>query len=327
MLSSHFSSSSPSHPRPGFSHPTRVQNEQTQQKQQKKQSPSVFRYDPEARCVHAVESEAMLRISSRVSQSLFAPNLVDRVKWSPHSPQSLLDDSKRTDAHGLFGEEAPGHVALAGRSNVGKSTLINTLFRRKKAARKLAYTSSTPGRTQNLSFMQFGRPKFVCVDFPGYGYAKASKGRRNRWADIMAAYLEGQAETVLRGVFVLVDIRHGLKEVDKSFMEYLENLSVPYHLVFTKADKVKSQHTRDVLSAAGAYLHGQAEDSLLEEYRYASPELLVVSSKDETGVEELRRSMTVALMGCDEVGEEEGEDVQEGREEEQGDDERNGKIL
>ena len=125
-------------------------------------------------------------------------------------------------------------IAFAGRSNVGKSSLLNALTNRKGLAR----TSNTPGRTQELNFFDVGEPPQIrLVDMPGYGFAEAPKDLVKRWRFLVNDFLRGRA--VLRRAFVLVDSRHGLKPVDVEIMDMLDTAAVNYQLVLTKADKVK----------------------------------------------------------------------------------------
>jgi GTP-binding protein len=124
-------------------------------------------------------------------------------------------------------------VAFAGRSNVGKSSLLNALTNRKGLAR----TSNTPGRTQELNFFDVGDPlQLRLVDMPGYGFAEAPKDLVRRWRHLVNDYLRGRA--VLKRALVLVDSRHGLKNVDREIMAMLDDAAVGYHLVMTKEDKV-----------------------------------------------------------------------------------------
>src|SRR3954464_12107853 len=132
-------------------------------------------------------------------------------------------------------DPAVPEVAFAGRSNVGKSSLINKLTNRASLAR----TSNTPGRTQELNFFDVGQPlRFRLVDMPGYGFAKAPKDMVRKWRYLVNDYLRGRP--VLKRALVLVDARHGLKEIDADIMKMLDDAAVSYRLVLTKADKIKA---------------------------------------------------------------------------------------
>ncbi|MEM8589289.1 MAG: ribosome biogenesis GTP-binding protein YihA/YsxC [Pseudomonadota bacterium] len=163
-------------------------------------------------------------------------------------------------------------VAFAGRSNVGKSSLINALTGRKTLAR----TSNTPGRTQQLIFFDLGR-RLTLVDLPGYGYAKVSKSLVARWTKLLRAYLRGRV--TLRRAYVLIDARHGPKATDEEIMALLDQSAVPYRIVLTKIDKV-SQADLDALVAS------LRED--LKRHPAALPEPLATSAAKSLGLDQMR---------------------------------------
>jgi GTP-binding protein len=171
-------------------------------------------------------------------------------------------------------------IAFAGRSNVGKSSLLNALTNRKGLAR----TSNTPGRTQELNFFDIGNPKqFRLVDMPGYGFAEAPKDLVKRWRFLVNDYLRGRA--ALKRALVLVDSRHGLKEVDREMMRMLDDAAVSYHLVLTKGDKVKA-------SALGALYETTAVEA--SKHPAAHPAIFTTSSETGSGIAELRTAILEA---------------------------------
>lgn len=171
-------------------------------------------------------------------------------------------------------------VAFAGRSNVGKSSLVNALTGRKT----LANVSRTPGRTQQLNFFDLGG-RLMLVDLPGYGYAKVAKSKVAAWSDLIQRYLKGRPELVR--VLVLIDARHGLKPVDLETMKGLDEAAQSYQVVLTKADLVKPE-ARDALL--------QRTAAALSRLRAAHPEILLTSASDGTGIEALRAVLaTLAL--------------------------------
>ena len=171
-------------------------------------------------------------------------------------------------------------IAFAGRSNVGKSSLLNALTGRKGLAR----TSNTPGRTQELNFFELGVPTLVrLVDMPGYGFAEAPRDLVKRWRNLVNAYLRGRA--VLKRVLVLIDARHGLKDVDREVMQMLDSAAVGYHLVLTKADKLKP-------SALGAIYEGVATEAA--KHPAAHPAIFTTSSETGSGIAELRTAILEA---------------------------------
>ncbi len=180
---------------------------------------------------------------------------------------------------GLPPEVLP-EVAFAGRSNVGKSSLINALTNRKTLAR----TSNTPGRTQQINFFDLGARLYL-VDLPGYGYARASKVSVQRWNALIRDYLRGRAR--LRRVCLLVDARHGLKPNDEEIMALLDTAAVSYQIVLTKSDK----------------LHGGGLTACLDRTARAAarhpachPDIAATSAEKGLGIRELRAALaTVAV--------------------------------
>ena len=173
-------------------------------------------------------------------------------------------------------------VAFAGRSNVGKSSLINALTGRNALAR----TSHTPGRTQELIFFEGPeRAGFRLVDMPGYGYASAPKARVASWTALIHKYLQGRS--TLARVYVLIDARHGFKEVDLDVLKTLDRSAVSYQLVLTKADQVKPAELERCAAATTA---------ALTKHPAAYPELLATSARTGAGIPELRAAM-VRLLG------------------------------
>jgi GTP-binding protein len=166
-------------------------------------------------------------------------------------------------------------IAVAGRSNVGKSSLINALTGR----RALARISHTPGRTQELIFFS-GPSRLTLVDLPGYGYAAASKSKIKAWTALIDAFLLGRAN--LARVYLLVDARHGLKPTDAEVLENLDKAAVNYQIVLTKADAA---------SHADLAARVSATQAALAEHPAAHPELLVTSARSGSGLPELRAAM------------------------------------
>ena len=174
-------------------------------------------------------------------------------------------------------------IAFAGRSNVGKSSLINAVTNRSKLAR----ASNTPGRTQELNYFDVGRDPLVfrLVDMPGYGFAEAPKDMVKRWRFLINDYLRGRQ--VLKRALVLVDARHGLKDVDRDVMKMLDDAAVSYHLVLTKADKVKPTELAKTVDAI------RAEAA---KHPAAHPLILPTSSETGSGIAELRTAILEAVV-------------------------------
>ncbi len=179
---------------------------------------------------------------------------------------------------------AAPEIAFAGRSNVGKSSLLNALTNRKTLAR----TSTTPGRTRELNFFGLGgdvtSAKLRLVDMPGYGYAAASKQKIASWTGLMQDFLRGRAP--LLRVFLLVDGRHGLKSVDAEMMDLLDRSAMSYQIVLTKRDEVKAaeqdQRIEETLKA-------------LEKRPAAYPQVIFTSAKSSAGIADLRAAIAKLL--------------------------------
>jgi GTP-binding protein len=172
-------------------------------------------------------------------------------------------------------------VAFAGRSNVGKSSLLNALTNRNGLAR----TSNTPGRTQELNYFDVGEPLLLrLVDMPGYGFAKAPKDVARKWRYLINDYLRGRQ--VLKRTLLLIDSRHGLKDVDREVMKMLDDAAVSYRLVLTKGDKIKPTELAATIEkvAAEARTHPAAH-----------PQILATSSESGMGMAELRAAVLEAI--------------------------------
>ncbi len=186
--------------------------------------------------------------------------------------------------------EGPPEIAFAGRSNVGKSSLINALIGQKGLAR----TSNTPGRTQELNyFVPDGYsgegadlPPMALVDMPGYGYAKAPKEQVDQWTKLVFDYLRGR--TTLKRVYVLIDARHGVKANDEEVFSLLDKAAVSYQLVLTKTDKIK---------AAGVPRLIEETLTRIKKRPAAFPAVLATSSEKSEGLEELREAVVTAVLG------------------------------
>ena len=180
----------------------------------------------------------------------------------------------------LFPADRGNEIALCGRSNSGKSTLINTIANQKK----LAKTSNTPGRTQSINFFHFkdNQDKKI-IDLPGFGYAKASKKDQNLWAKLIMSYLEKR--TSLTDLILIMDMRHPFQQKDLEFLSLCDSLRLPIHLVLTKADKLNNKDTQislEVISENMAF-YPSIVDSL------------VFSATKKTGLEDLLNKIKLLL--------------------------------
>lgn len=180
----------------------------------------------------------------------------------------------------IWGSQTPGswpntmfpEVAFVGRSNVGKSSLLNALT----GNRALARVSKTPGRTQQFNFFNLG-DRMVLLDMPGYGYAKVGKKLEKMWAEMADHYFKNRDQ--LKRMFVLVDSRHGLKESDYMLMDWLNTLAVPYQIILTKIDKTSASDLEKV--------RHQVEEALMQQGA-ALPEVLLTSADKKQGIDYLR---------------------------------------
>lgn len=207
-------------------------------------------------------------------------------------PEEALEAARKTFAGPVtFLKSAPAlkflpdpvapEVAFAGRSNVGKSSLLNALTGRKALAR----TSVTPGRTQELNFFDVGDPlAFRLVDMPGYGFAKAPKDLVRQWRHLVNDFLRGRV--VLKRALVLIDARHGIKEVDREMLDMLDGAAVSYRLVLTKGDKVKPTELAE--TTAGVVAEARKRPA-------AHPDVIATSGETGTGIAELRAAVIEAV--------------------------------
>lgn len=176
-------------------------------------------------------------------------------------------------------------VAFAGRSNVGKSSLLNALTGRKALAR----ASNTPGRTREINFFRLGNetgPALYLVDLPGYGYAKAPKSMVERWVKLLKSYLKGRPS--LRRVCLLVDARHGIKPSDEEMMTLFDEVAVSYLIVLTKADKLSATEREAVLVATQEYA---------KRHVAAHPEVFLTSAEKGWGIADLRAHIAAFASG------------------------------
>jgi GTP-binding protein len=174
-------------------------------------------------------------------------------------------------------------IAFAGRSNVGKSSLINALTNQNRLAR----ASGAPGRTRELNFFDITESDIRIVDLPGYGYAKAPKEVVKKWTGLTRAFLRGRAN--LKRVYLLIDSRHGVKDVDKAIMAVFDESAVSYQLVLTKTDKLKAGEEEKAIAAA---------TEAVRKNPAAFPRVLSTSSSKKNGLETVRAEIAALSPGA-----------------------------
>ena len=208
----------------------------------------------------------------------FSPDEIEAARKIFSGPIAFLKSAPSLE---FLPEPAVNEVAFAGRSNVGKSSLLNALTNRASLAR----TSNTPGRTQELNFFDVGSPlAFRLVDMPGYGFAEAPKDVVRKWRFLINDYLRGRQ--VLKRALVLVDSRHGMKDVDRDVMEMLDKAAVSYRIILTKADKIKASALEAVAAATEAEIRKRPA---------AHPDVIRTSSEKGMGIAELRAAVIEAV--------------------------------
>lgn len=207
-----------------------------------------------------------------------SPDLTEEARKVFSGPITFLKSAPTLE---YLPDMAVNEVAFAGRSNVGKSSLLNALTNRNNLAR----TSNTPGRTQELNFFEVGEPlRFRLVDMPGYGYAKAPKDVVRKWKFLVNDYLRGRA--ALKRALVLIDSRHGIKEVDTDMLDMLDGAAVSYRIILTKSDKIKASELAAVT---------QATADAIRKRPAAHPDIIATSAEKGMGLPELRAAVLEAV--------------------------------
>ena len=207
-----------------------------------------------------------------------SPDLIEEARKTFSGPITFLKSAPTLE---FLPDMAVNEVAFAGRSNVGKSSLLNALTNRNNRAR----TSNTPGRTQELNFFDVGDPlRFRLVDMPGYGYAKAPKDVVRKWKFLVNDYLRGRA--ALKRALVLIDSRHGIKEVDTDMLDMLDGAAVSYRIILTKADKIKASELAAVTEQTAQAIRKRPA---------AHPDIIATSSEKGMGIPELRAAVLEAV--------------------------------
>ena len=208
----------------------------------------------------------------------FDPDQIEAARKIFAGPIQFLKSAPSLDH--LPSPDVP-EIAFAGRSNVGKSSLLNALTGRTSLAR----TSVTPGRTQELNFFDIGTPlKLRLVDMPGYGFAKAPKDMVRKWRYLVNDYLRGRQ--VLKRTLVLIDSRHGIKDVDREVFEMLDKAATSYRIVLTKTDKIKATELDAVYAAVGDEVRKRPA---------AQPDVISTSSEKGMGIAELRAAVIESI--------------------------------
>lgn len=208
----------------------------------------------------------------------------DRLKDDDKGIRSLFSQAFTFVGAAAEGKNLPTfdlpEVAFLGRSNVGKSSLINALTHRKALAR----VSRTPGRTRQINFFK-GSQRLILADLPGYGYAKAPKQEIALWNVLVPFYLRYRKS--LKCVYLLIDARHGFKDSDRGVMDYLDVHGVPYQIILTKGDKVKPQETQECFEKILRELKGRPQ---------ALPHVLRTSSRQKQGIEDVQRTIARLII-------------------------------